>query len=112
MTTIYDIGGNLERTAKTLQDVNISDYLVEGIRKSANTEKKYKQKYFRYFYEGEEPSEVIEVPLICYIDEIPFVSIAEMARYLGVTNQATSSAKQRKSKQINGKNIIWVESNL
>ena len=35
-----------------------------------------------------------------------------MARYLGVTNQATSSAKQRKSKQINGKKINWVESNL
>lgn len=109
---IYDIGGNLEGTAKTFQDINISGYTIDGARRSANSEKKYKQKYFRYFYEGEKPPETVEVPLLCYIDGIPFVSIAEMARYLGVTNQATSSAKQRKSKQINGKNIIWVENNL
>ena len=108
----YDIGGQLEGTAKSFNEINIPDYKVEGIRRSANNNTKYKQKYFRYYYEGEEPPEVIEVPLLCYIDEIPFVSIAEMARYLGVTNQATSSAKQRKSKQINGKDINWVDNNL
>lgn len=79
------------------------------MRKAANEEIKYKQKYFRYYYEGDEIPEVIDVPILCFIDEIPFISIAEMARYLGVTNQATSAAKQRKSKKINGKEINWVE---
>ena len=105
----YDIGGNLEGTAQSFKDINIPDYKIEGIRKSANTGSKYKQKYFRYYYEGEEPAENIEVPILCYIDEIPFISIAEMARYLGVTNQATSSAKQRRSKIIAGHNIEWID---
>ena len=52
---IYDIGGNLEGTVKTFQDIKISGYTIDGARRSANSGKKYKQKYFRYFYEGEEP---------------------------------------------------------
>ena len=42
-------------TAKTFQDIKISGYTIDGARRSANSGKKYKQKYFRYFYEGEEP---------------------------------------------------------
>ena len=109
---VYDIAGNLEDTIHSFKEIDIPDYKVDGIRKSANSGKKYKQKYFRYYYEGEEPQSEIDVPLLCYIDDIPFISIAEMARYLGVTNQATSSAKQRKSKVINGKQIKWIDSSI
>ena len=105
---VYDAGGELEQTANSIDELKLDGYSKVGIQTAANKETKYKQKHFRYFYD-DNYLEQIDVPFICYIDEIPFNSIAEMARYLGVTNQATSSARQRRQKQIKGKDIIWVE---
>ena len=94
---VYDAGGELEQTANSIDELKLDGYSKVGIQTAANKETKYKQKHFRYFYD-DNYLEQIDVPFICYIDEIPFNSIAEMARYLGVTNQATSSARQRRQK--------------
>lgn len=105
---VYDAGGELEQTANKIEDLHIEGYSTEGIRNAAVKEKKYKQKHFRFYYD-DNYLESIDVPYICLIDDIPFASIAEMARYLDVSNQATSSARKRQSKKIAGKDIIWIE---
>lgn len=107
---VYDCGGELEQTANTLTDLHIDGCSQEGIRNAAVKQKLYKNHYFRFYYR-DEYEESLDVPVLCYIDEIPFVSTAEMARYLGCTRQAANSAKQRKSKKILGKEVHWEENN-
>lgn len=104
---VYNAGGDLEFIAKNVKSVNLDGYLESGIRKSIQTESGYKQKYFRFF--EEEPVERIEVPFICIIDEIPFNSLAEAGRYLGVSRQAIHNAKSRHSKTIKDKAVIWID---
>ena len=108
---VYDAGGNLETTFENVKSVNLSGYLESGIRESISSNKSYKNKYFRFYYD-DEPDETIEVPYICIIDEIPFNSYAEAGRYLGVSRQAIHSAWKRKAKTIGGKPVIWIESDL
>lgn len=103
---VYDCGGELEQVADSISDLRLVGYTTEGIRNAAYKEKLYKNKHFRFYY-GEDYDEFIEVPILCYIDEIPFVSTVEMARYLGVTRQAASSAKIRQADKIKGKEILW-----
>lgn len=105
---VYDCGGELEMTADTLADLHLDGYSQEGIRNAAVKEKIYKNRYFRFYYR-DEFEESLDVPVIAYIDEIPFASTAEMARYLGTSRQAAHSAMQRKSKKILGKEVIWKE---
>ena len=104
---VYDIGGHLESKWANINELKIDGYLRSGIRDALKTEKVYKNKYFR-FYETEEPDEEIEVPIICIIDEIPFASLSEIGRYLGVSRQAVHQAKKRNSKVVAGANILWV----
>lgn len=106
---VYDAGGTLENTFPTVSSVKMSGYLENGIRESMRTNKSYKNKYFRTYYD-DEPLEYIEVPYICIIDEIPFNSFAEIGRYLGVSRQAVHSSKKRNSSKIAGKPIIWINS--
>jgi hypothetical protein len=108
---VYDAGGNLETTFENVKSVNLSGYLESGIRESISSNKSYKNKYFRFYYD-DEPDETIEVPYICIIDEIPFNSYAEVGRYLGVSRQAVHSAWKRKAKTAGGKPVIWIESDL
>lgn len=106
---VYDAGGNLETTFENVKSINLSGYLESGIRESISSNKSYKNKYFRFYYD-DEPDETIEVPYICIIDEIPFNSYAEAGRYLGVSRQAIHSAWKRKAKTAGGKPVIWIES--
>lgn len=106
---VYDAGGNLETTFENVKSINLSGYLESGIRESISSNKSYKNKYFRFYYD-DEPDENIEVPYICIIDEIPFNSYAEVGRYLGVSRQAVHSAWKRKAKTAGGKPVIWIES--
>lgn len=104
---VYDISGELEQTANSPADIQLDGYSAEGIRNAALKEKKYKNKYFRFYYDNDY-AESIDVPFLCYIDEIPFASVSEMGRYLGCSRQAASSAKQRQAKKIAGKEIKWI----
>lgn len=104
---VYDCGGNLEQLADSPSALHIDGYSAEGIRNAAVKEKIYKNKYFRFYYDDDYPKQ-LDVPVIAYIDEIPFASTIEIARYLGVTRQASNSAKQRHAKKIGGKEVVWI----
>jgi hypothetical protein len=103
----YDIGGMLEHTWKNMRDFSLEGYRKDAVKEAINLNKSYKNKYFKH-YIGE-PEEQIEVPIICYVDEIPFNSLSELGRYLGVSRQAVHQAKSRNAKSISGKNIEWVK---
>ena len=103
---MFDIDGNFERLFDSFTDAANDKYLIGGIRKSCLDLKRYKDKYFR-FYTDDCP-EGIDVDPICIIDNISFVVGAEAARYLGVSRQAFSQAKERKAHTIKGKKITWI----
>lgn len=108
---VYDCAGELENIYDRITDIQLEGYSQEGIRNAALKEQIYKNRYFRFYYHDDYEESLSDVPVLCYIDEIPFVSTAEMARYLGCTRQAANSAKQRKSKKILGKEVHWEENN-
>lgn len=103
---MYDIGGHLEAWWKNIKLIDMPEYLPAGIKESVKFNKSYKNKYFR-LYDGT-PPEIIDVPIICIIDEIPFNSLSEVGRYLGVSRQAVHQAKNRKAATIREVPIIWV----
>lgn len=103
----YDIGGTLEHTWKNMREFSLEGYRKEAVKEAINLNKSYKNKYFKHY--EIEPEEQIDVPVICYVDEIPFNSLSELGRYLNVSRQAIHQAKSRKAKSINNKNIHWVE---
>lgn len=105
---VYDAGGMLENIYPSVKEVDMPKYLESGIRSSIASGKSYKSKYFRGFYD-DEPDDSIEVPYICMIDEIPFNSLSEAGRYLGVSRQAVHDAKKRQAQTIIGKQIIWID---
>ena len=102
---VYNDRGELEKTAEGVKSLVGDIFKDNGIRDSIKTGKIYKDHYFRIY--EEEPKEEIEIHPICVIDEIPFVTCAEMGRYLGVTRQAISVARKRKSKKVGGVEIQW-----
>ena len=104
---VYNAGGELESTYKTVKDIQLGGFKTTGIQKALREKTHYKSKYFLYY--TDEPLEEIEVPFICIIDEIPFDSFSEAGRYLGVSRQAVHQAKKRKSTQINGSKIEWFD---
>lgn len=108
---VYDVGGNLEATFKNIRSIDLPGYLERGIRESINNNRSYKNKYFKFYDDDDEPDETIEVPYICIIDEIPFNSYAEAGRYLGLSRQAIHNGWKRKSKSVGGKPVIWIENN-
>lgn len=106
----YDRYGVLEKTSETLLGFTEgTGYTVQGISRSIKNNNFYRDKIFYSFpYEQEIPEE-IEVPWFCIIDEIPFYSVADTQRYLGISRQAVSQAHLRGSKQICGKPVIWFD---
>lgn len=104
----YSIGGDLECIYNKIIEGKEDGYLSAGIIKSAKNEKSYKDKYFRYVENIDNVPEEIEVDYVCIIDEIPFRSWELAGKYLGVSRQAVHQASKRKSKQIAGKDIVWI----
>lgn len=101
----YNEAGGLEATYSSLKDAVTSVYLIHGIRKSLKENKKYKDKYFRYF--DETPEEEIDVPFVCIIDNITFYTFSDVAKYLDVSRQCVQQSYKRKGKKIKNKEIIW-----
>ena len=87
--------------------VSLEGYRKDAVKEAINLNKSYKNKYFKHYIT--EPEEQIDVPVLCYVDEIPFNSLSELGRYLGVSRQAVHQAKSRNAKTIGGKNIQWVK---
>ena len=83
-------------------------YLTSGIKKSYEENKFYKDRYFLKLLKEENIPEEIDVPICCIIEEIPFISLSDAARYLQISRQAVSSARQRKSKKLCGKPVEWI----
>ena len=102
----YDLYGNLVDVK-----MRISDYAPEfgsaGIHTSYKENKLYKNYYFQRYLKEEQPLEEIEVPVACFVDEIPFPTLAEAARYVRISRQAVSAARLRNSTQIGGKPVTW-----
>ena len=104
---MYSAGGVLEKTAKFATEFENDEFKASGMSTAARSGKIYKNKYFRYILEDEEPEDIIEVPYYCIIDDIPFGKMADAARYLGCSRQAVSQAEQKNKNLINNKEIIW-----
>ena len=106
---MYNISGELEKVFDTISAYKDLGYTPDSIRRSVKTGKDYKTKYFRIYSSEDEIAQEIEVPFVVIIDEIPFPSLSEAARYLKVSRQAVSQAKNRQAKSVGGKDVIWGE---
>ena len=104
---VYDAAGFLEDVVNNISDISLENYNYHGIYRSINSNKRYKNKFFRQC--SEEPEERIDVAYLCEIDEIPFLTFSEVARYLNVSKQAVSQAKQKGATKIAGKDIMWID---
>lgn len=104
----YDKYGKLEKISDTLIGLTVdTDFTTQGIRRSIKNKKFYKDKIFYIFDLFDIIPAEIEVPCYCIIDEIPFYNLADAQRYLGISKQAISQSKARKSTNIIGKDVIW-----
>lgn len=107
---MYDLSGNLLEIRIGLSSFE-PEYLPASIKRSSENNSIYKNRMFKiYAPEETDISEEIEVPIIAIVDEIPFASYAEIGRYCDVSRQAVHSAWKRKSKQVHGHEIIWINS--
>lgn len=106
---VYNICGELEYVCEDIKSLKDKTLMPESVRKAIRTGKAYKTKYFRWYPIEESPQEEIEVPFAALIDEIPFPSLSEAARYLKVSRQAVSQAKNRQAKTICDKEVVWGE---
>lgn len=107
---MYDIYGHLESTGESLSSFASEVYKTTGIFNSIKDERVYKNKFFKSFIETDIQNipEEIEVPIVGFIDEIPFARLVDMANYLGISRQAVSKARQQKKKYIGKVPVIWV----
>lgn len=105
----YDIYGNLINSFMNITDlIKESQYSENEIKQGIKSKKRYKDYYFKIFYYGEDIPQTIKIKqIICKIKNQYFDSYAEIGRFLGVSRQAVQQAKKRKSKKINGQEIIW-----
>lgn len=103
---VYTIDGYLVETFMNAKEAISGELKESGIRTSLATNRPYKNRYYRYYTETAE--EEIDVPIVCIIDEIPFKTAAEAARYVNVSRQAMSAAKNRKAKKVGGLSITWM----
>lgn len=104
---MYNISGELECTEDTIAAFKKDGYAADSIRKSIKEGRAYKTKYFKEYQSENDIPQEIEVPFVLIVDEIPFPTLSEAARYLKVSRQAVSQAKAKQSKIINGKDVIW-----
>ena len=108
---MYDLYGHLIEIRQGMSSFK-PDYLPASIKRTALSNSAYKNHFFKIFQpEENDIPEEIDVPIVGIINEIPFISYAEIGRYCGVTRQAAHDAWKRKSKQIHGYEVTWIENN-
>lgn len=97
----YDIFGNL------LQCYSEQDSPVD--KEIYKTNKLYNNKYYCIYYGEDIIKSQLEVKQpVCIIDDQYFFSLADAGRYLEISRQAVSNAKQRGSTIIKGKSVVWI----
>lgn len=105
---IYDRNGDLVDKTITIKEASqLTSISENSISTALKSEKMSKDYFFRHYNLTEEPAETIKIDYVCDIDGIHFITQSEVADYCGVSRQAVSGSRQRKSKAINGKEIIW-----
>lgn len=104
---MFNSHGIYENTFDKTAEIVALGYGNAGICKSIKDGKPYKSKFFKKYYKEDDIPEEIEVPYICIIDEIPFISYTEAAEYLGCSKQAVQQSHHRNSKKVMEKEIIW-----
>lgn len=106
---MYDLYGNLVKVQQGVSSFE-PEYKASSIKNSATNNVLYKNHLFKLFDPDEtDIPEEVDVPIVGIINEIPFASYAEMARYCGVSRQAAHIAMKRNSKQIHGYDVTWVK---
>lgn len=104
---VYDKNGFFLKLVEGYDDIADDVNLKGGIQTALSNGAIYKQKYYRRVEEGDEAPLTIPVAVACVIDGIPFKSLADAARHIGVTRQAISAAKLRGADIVNGFSISW-----
>jgi len=105
---IYNNLGELEDTCTTVIEASsLIGYSKNRISGALKTEKINGDYFFRYYNLDEEPEETIDIDYLCEIDGVRFFKQSDIAEYCGVSRQSISGSKERQSKIINGKEIIW-----
>lgn len=105
---VYDNNGDLEDVYPTITEAALALAIsTDRISGALKTEKINGGYFFRYYNLDDEAPEMINFDYVCEIDGIKFFKQTDVAEYCGVTRQAVSGSKQRESKSINGKEIIW-----
>jgi len=95
---MYDLYGNLVKVQQGVSSFE-PEYKASSIKNSATNNVLYKNHLFKLFDPDEtDIPEEVDVPIVGIINEIPFASYAEMARYCGVSRQAAHIAMKRNSK--------------
>ncbi len=109
---VYDKSGKFIEKYKTISEIcaKYDGYLQQGISNSIKTGKRYKEYFFKKNACNETIKPVIDVNILCWIDDKPFYKQKEIVDYVGVTRQAVSSCVKKHGKTIKGKPIIWNES--
>lgn len=75
-----------------------------SVRRVLDTDNPYKKLFFR---KGREFSPCIEIPILCIIEDVPYLSITEVATALGISKQAVSASHKRKSKKLKKIPVEW-----
>lgn len=106
---VYDTQGDLVFTSLLSKDAAEFCGIAQPTLKKALNDKKNRNGYFiKTFKENESPLDKIEInDYVAIIDGHKFFNQSEIAEYCGVSRQAVSGSKQRKSKNINGHEIEW-----
>lgn len=106
----YSRDGELEVVGATLTEVaSALNITTSSISKALKDGKMSCGYFFRRVPGDIEAPQNIEVPWLCEIDGLKFFKATEVADYCQVSRQAASGSVKRKSKKINGKEILWNE---
>ena len=105
---VYNAEGELELVTPTMTEASTyTGASVSAISNAVKSGKPTKTYYFRKYKKDETPVEQIDIICICEIDGSKFNTQIDIANYCGVSKQSVSMSVQNKSKEINGRQIVW-----
>lgn len=106
---VYSRNGYLLNVFGSINDI-IKEYTSttdSGVRTAIETEKVYRNMFFRKFRTEEEVPEAIIIQYLCKIDDIYFIKQIEIVNYLNVSRQLVSAAVKSHAKTIAGRDVEW-----
>ena len=97
----------VDTLAAATKITGLSATVIRGALKNDRVRQGYYFKKFTKSDGGVPPKTCDSLPYICKIDGILFYSQSDVAEYCGVSRQAVSGSRQRKSHFINDREIEW-----